>query len=857
MRVTRLRTLHLSNPLGIDRDPYFSWIIESDEKNTMQESYRIVVCDGTVVVWDTGTVISQEQSFIEYEGEPLKSCTEYEWTVTVRDNKGNEETASASFETAFLDPGEWKAKWAESTIPREENVQFAQYLYGTQPPPVLFSKWFTVSGKVVKSRLYATCYGVYRTYLNDVRPDDREFAPEYTVYRNVLYYQAYDVTKLLREGGNEISMYVGDGWYMCPQTRPVDENYHGIPSVLFQLEIEYDDGRTETVVSDDSVKCCTGPVLFSDIFKGEKQDVNVSFGEKKPVKVRDYGYAHLKAQPMPPVRPVQLLPAQEIYVSPKGETIVDFGQIICGRARVRIDEPKGNEIVFEYFEIPDKEGNYFNTMFTDQKDIFVSDGKPCEYEAFFTFHGFRYIKVTGLSRVRKEDFTAVVLSTDKENAGTFSCSDERLNRLYQNIRWSQTNNMLSIPTDCPTREKAGWTGDIQIYAKTGLLNEDLTPFLTSWLYNLSAEQTNEGAIPLTVPLSELYRNFHYDNMRDPGDTKTPGVAGWSDAAVIVPYTMYRVTGNKVILRELYDTMKRWCEYITRTAREKRGNNDLPLEIDRYLWNTGFHFGEWLIPSQREEKGFAVCRKSAVYVAPFFGYYSMRLMSEIARVLEEKDDADYYSGIARKMKDAIQTGVLKGGKPPAGLMGAYVLAIAFDLVPNEHKQTFAEGLVSLLENNRYCLDTGFLATPYLLDALVKIGRRDLALNILWQDKPPSWLYQVDRGATSIWENWVAISPDGTPERTSYDHYAFGCVDDWIFRNICGLDCGGPGFKHIIIDPQPDGYLSWCKRTFQSEYGAISVYWTENELEVTIPCNTTATVIWKGKTFEIGSGTYKFD
>ncbi len=854
MNITNLKTLHQTNPLGIDQIPYFSWVMESKKNNTMQTSYRIIVTENGYTVWDTGFVKSEEQSFIEYQGEPLKSCQEYLWQVIVYDNQGNESKAEASFETAFLSKTDWKAMWVESSIPREKSEQWG---YGLQPPAVLFFRDFNIKSKVSKARLYATSYGIYQAYMNEVRPDDREFAPEHTVYRSILYYQTYDVTKLIKIGQNRFSMYVGDGWYLCPQTGPITDDFHDTPSILFQLEIEYEDGSRETLASDGSELCCTGSIRFSDIFMGEKQDANATFDEGQPVRIEAYGVDHLFAQPMPPVRPIKLLPAEKVYISQLGETIVDFGQIICGRARIHIEAPRGSEIVLEYFEVPDKDGNYYNSMLAPQKDIYVSDGSSCEYEAKFTFHGFRYIRVTGMVKVRIEDFTAVVLTTQKENAGTFTCSDERLNRLYQNVRWSQVNNMMSIPTDCPTREKAGFTGDIQIYARTALMNEDVTPFLSSWMKNLAADQMEDGVVPMTVPFTRLYERLSNRVKEDFGDTKITGIAGWSDAAVIVPYIMYQVTGNKLVLREYYDTMMRWCDYVIRTANDKRGDNELSEEIDRYLWNTGFHFGEWLIPSQPEADGnFGICRISSRYIAPFFGYYSLFLFGEIAHLLGKADSA-YYRDKAAAMKLAIQKGVMKDGKMPAELMGAYVLAFAFDLVPEEYYESFKDKLVAMLEQNHYRLDTGFLATPYLLDALVKIGRQDLANKLLWQDKQPSWLYEVDLGATAIWEHWGAMSPDRQPIRTSYDHYAFGCVDDWICRNIAGIDCDKPGFKHILINPRPDEKLTWCKRTYQSEYGEISVYWTKEQLKVTIPANTTALIIWQGIEYEVGSGKYVFD
>lgn len=852
MQLTKLKTSGLVEPLGIDRPPYFSWIIESSQKNTLQEAYQIIVSDDSAIYWDSGRVTTRKQAFVQYAGHKLRAKTRYRWSITVWDNHGNQSETESRFETAFLNENDWCASWVESTIPRTENKK---YEYGNQPPPVLFSRCFSLEKQVKTARLFATAYGTYRAMLNGVRSDDREFAPEHTVYRSVLYYQTYDVTALLQTGENELSMYVGDGWYFCPASRPIGEKIHNAPAVLYQLEIEYEDGSRETVASDGSEICRTWNILFSDIFRGEKQDASLGYGEVCSVRIMDYGYAMLHSQPMPPVRPMRLLPALRLYQTPGGEHIVDFGQLLCGRARVSIAAPKGREITFEYFEVTQKDGSYFNSMYADQKDIYISDGSPCEYEAVFTFHGFRYIRVTGLDFPKKEDFIAVLLTTEKENTGSFTCSDERLNRLYENVRWSQASNMLSIPTDCPSRERAGFTGDIQIYAATALLNEDVTPFLSSWLINLAADQTQEGAVPITVPFTKTYENLMLRVGKAFGNSAVTGVAGWGDAAVIVPYQMYRLTGNELVLEEHYETMRRWCDYIIRTAAEKRGDNALPTEIDRYLWNTGFHFGEWLIPSQPEAGAdFDICKESAEYIAPIFAWLSIRLMSEISGVLN-KQEKDYYTDIAEKMKNAIQCGLMTNCSMPRELMGAYVLSIALDLVPKQYKGAFADRLIHLLEENGGCLDTGFLATPYLLDALVKVGRRDLALEVLWQEKQPSWLFEINHGATAMWESWFSLLEDGAPKMTSYNHYAFGCVDDWIFRNIVGIGCLEPGFRHFSVFPQNDTRLDWCRRSIACTYGTISLSWSKERLELCIPCNTRATVFWKGKSYELGSGQYE--
>ena len=882
MEIHDLKTLNMVRPLGIDRDPYFSWIIRSNDQNVMQRAYRILVSKaGGRTVWDTGNVESDQAAFIEYAGSPLESRMLYTWEVTVWDNKGNQASASSEFETALFGAGGWKAKWAESALPSRKRKKG----FGLQPPATMFRKTFTLDKEVASARLYATCHGIYRLTVNGERPDDREFAPEFTVYDKYLCYQTYDVTAMLIRGRNALGMYVGDGWYCSRRMKPNIKGLKQLHAVLFQLEIRYTDGSAETVISDEDVRTAYGPVRFSELFSGERYDSNLEMpGWDKPgfddygwkwATVVDYGTKNLIAQLGEPVRPVAVLPAVRAFTSPKGESIVDFGQVIAGRVRMRLDAPKGDEITVVHFETLDKDGCFFNSLAgigggkgTEQTDVFVSSGGVANYEPFFTFHGFRYILVTGLPEVRAEDFSAVALSSEKEDLGTFSCSDERLTRLYENTRWSQRSNMLSIPTDCPQREKAGWTGDIQIYATTSLLNEDTTAFLTRWLENLECDQYENGGVPFVVPNVGWYPKLAKVAGWQFGNRGPAASAGWGDAAVLVPYFMYHMTGNISILKQQYSSMKRWCDYVINTAAEKRGKNrSIPRDVDRYLWNTGFHFGEWLIPSLTKD-GYKpktllrAIKQSLQYTAPIYAYCSISGMAEIARILGKTEDVSYYSGMAENIRAAIGDGVIgENGDMPVELMGAYVMPIYFDLVPEKHKEHFAKKLVEMIEKNGGCLDTGFLGTPFILDALCKIGRLDMAYSLLYQEKCPSWLYEVKHGATTIWESWYGYKEDGTPLIISFNHYAFGCVDDWLFRYISGIDKDSPGFKHIIIEPRPDESLTWARRSFKSVHGEIICDWEREggafHLEVAIPCNTTATVVLPdGQRHEVGSGRYEF-
>ena len=854
LQATHLRTLHRENPVGIDETPCFSWYPVSNEQNTHQSAWQIMVFSNGELCWDSGFVVSDQQTFVQYHGKNLKSRTQYTWKLTVWDNHGHIAANEARFETALLLREDWHAHWIEAPFERAE-TPFQSFWH--VKPPVWFEKQFIAPQKVQSARLYATAHGVYQAYVNGVRPDDREFAPEHTVYEKILYYQTYDATNLIHEGENSLSFQVADGWYLCPQTRQQISGFTGLPAVLFQLEITFADGTGITVFSDGSENCHIGKLVWSDLFLGEKKDDTLPAGKTQRAALGAFPMNNLCAQPMDPVRPIMTLPAKEIYRSPKGEWIVDFGQIICGRARIWIEAEAGDEIVFEYFEIPDQAGNYRNTMIAPQKDIYISDGTPHLYEAAFTFHGFRYMRVSGIKAPVIQNFTAVVLSSEKENLSSFRCSDERLNRLYQNIRWSQRNNTLSVPTDCPTREKAGFTGDIQIYAPTALLNEEMTPFLTSWLRNLSAAQAENGSVPITIPETAPYRRLMEKNAQEFGDQYPVGVAGWSDAAVLVPYAMYRATGNTLILERQWESITRWCDYIVKTANGRRENPELPEDVDRWLWNTGFHFGEWLIPSEKKAMTHReACEGSAFYTAPIFGCVSLLTAAKIADILDKPEKA-VYQDAAIRMKNAIQKALIKQGRLFTDHMGAYVLMLHFGLVPDEDKNRFESQLVSLLEQNGNRLDTGFLATPYLLPALTEMGRKDLAASLLFQTKMPSWLYEVEQGATAIWESWDAVQPGEEPAVTSYDHYAFGCADAWVFEQVAGIRMIKPGFKEITVCPEPGLFpLTECERTFMSEYGEIAVHWDQNTLNLTIPCGVTAQVVWKGINRTVGSGTYTF-
>lgn len=869
MKIYHLQVNHMDKPY-VEKDIEFSWRIKSDDNNVLQTYYQIDVYKDKDLIWTSDKVKSRKQSFIKYEGN-LKSKTKYKYVITIWDNYDNVASASSTFESGLLNINEWKAKFVESPFERNPIPYFTN---GIENPVLNFTKTFKINNSIKSAKLYITAYGCYRPLINGKRIDDREFAPEFTPYDRVLNYQIYDIKNLLEVGRNKLDVMVGDGWYFNPQTEVVTSLRHEKPSIIFQLEIETKKGEKITICSDGSEVVCQTNILYSDLFMGEKIDLSKPYSKYEKVIVKYYDKSILRLQPLPPIKTVEVLHPKKIITSENGETIIDFGQNIAGRCKIEIEECKGTELKFEHCEVLDKNGNYISLFPAAQTDIVITNGKKFIYEPTFTFHGFRYIKVTGMQNVTKERFTALLLSTEKENAATFKTDNKDFNRLYSNIRYSQKNNMMSIPTDCPTREKAGWTGDISIYCKTAIYNENMTPFLTSWVEGLTKDQLDNGVVPIISPYTKMYdftfnqvssnfkeakridvvsdiKNANGDEEENKSDLTS--VAGWSDAILDVPYNMYKLTGNKLILERNYQSMKKFIDNLIKTANDRIGTN-LDDEYEKYLWDTGFHFGEWLIPDHNNN-GFNDCKETSLYCSAFFGYRDVKTFSEIAQIVNKKD-APYYLDIAEKMKNAIQHGLIDNNKLPNIFQGMYVLAFAFDLVDERHYDEYKNRLVELIEEYNNCLQTGFLATPYLFDALEKIGRKDLIKTILWQKRCPSWLYEVEMGATSIWENWSCYEEDGQPKRSSFDHYAYGVIDNFFMEKIAGIKSDTVGFSHFIVEPDTSYGFNKVERSFISEAGKISVSYNENNIKVTVPENTTATIKWKNKFHKVGSGTYTF-
>ncbi|WP_440132809.1 family 78 glycoside hydrolase catalytic domain [Chitinophaga sancti] len=698
-----------------------------------------------------------------------------------------------------------------------------------RPCPV-YTKNVDVRKGLRTATLYITAHGLYEANINAKKVGDAYFTPGYTRYDKRLQYQQYDVKPLLKKGGNSITVTVGEGWYRGRFGGMMERDIYGNDAgMLFQLDLTYEDGRTVSVLSDSSWSCHTGPIRYAGLYEGELYDPRMQLLLNSPVTSADFPKDILVAGTTPPVREKEQFHPVKVWITPKGEQVIDFGQNLAGWVRCTLKGKAGDTIRLQHAEMLDKAGNFYtgNLREAAATDTYVSNGKKQTFQPHFTWHGFRYVKVEGC-KVNPKDFTAIALYSDLTPAGTFSCSSNLLNRLYHNITWSFKGNSLDIPTDCPQRsERLGWTGDAQVFCRTASYLFDVNAFFGKWLLDLAAEQAPNGAIPSIVP--DVYKKYRQD--------PRGGTAGWADAATIIPWTLYWVYGDTAVLSRQYASMRAWVDYISNVSKEG-------------LW-TANGYGDWLAPGDST---------SLPYIDQCYWANSTQLLINAAKVLGRSNDVEKYT----QSLQAIKAAFLKNYISPEGVaitntQTAYVLALQFDMLPDSMKKNAAGRLAALVTKNNNHLATGFLGTPYLLHALSENGYTDLAYKVLNQETCPSWLYPVKMGATTIWEKWDAIRPDSTVQATSYNHYSYGAVGEWLYRVVAGIDAASPGYEKILIHPRLGGGIEWVNASYTCPYGKIVSNWKMEQgkftLHVEIPAGTRATIMIPGKkSMEVTAGTY---
>lgn len=925
-----LRTEYLENPIGLDAwSPRLGWKLQSDKMNVIQKAYQVQAShaeDFKKMYWDSGIVQSDQSQRVLYTGPELKSMERIYWRVKVwSEDEESGFSESAYFEMGLLNVADWKARWIEP----EKEVDFDAF-----KPASYIRKEFTVNKGFVSARAYLTAKGLYSFYLNGNEGTENLFTPGFTSYYKRLQYQAYDITGLLQEGNNVLGVILADGWWRGSTGGLGLKNNFGYKNALLgQIIVTYEDGTTSIISSDSSFKTSHGPLIKSDMKDGDVFDARINIdGWNKPgyndsdwvhVNVSAEGLENLLATRSVPVkRKERFSPA--VLKTPNGETVLDFRQNLAGWVEMKVRGPAGTEVVLVHGETLGQDGNFSLLNITsnpDTKDFqevhYILRGENEEiYSPQFSIFGFRYALLKNYpGEVNPENFTAVAVYSAMEETGDFTCSNPLINQLASNSKWSQKGNFMEVPTDCPTRERAGWTGDAQVYCRTASDFMNVYPFFEKWMIDVAAEQADTGAVLNTIPCVLGYHNEEEIQRISKMKQKTtmeelfgsapgkPGAfeasAGWGDAAVIIPWTMYLCYGDKKILEQQYSSAKAWVDYIHSCAKNANDNyKDTPAynnytdgELDaNYIWDTRFHWGEWLeadlnlfeFAGNGLEDFFAKAMVlSDPLVATAYYAYSSRLLSEIAGVLGNIVDEEKYLNLFEKVKRVYNKYFIKeNGIIQDDRQAPNVRTLAFDLAYEDKKQAVADRLAELVKEKDYHLNTGFLSTPFILHVLSDYGYPDVAFKLLEQKSTPSWLYPVSKGATTILEAWSGIQEDGL-KLGSFNHYSYGAVCDFLFAGIAGIrpEFENPGYKHFVIKPSHGGTLTSAQAKYDSLYGIIESGWKKIEAGITykftVPANTKATVMLPGSkndlskvsnefkdtrfrygriVFEVGSGSY---
>lgn len=819
MKIVRMKTDRLTNPLGFAHaKPVLSYVVE-ESTGQYQQSARIQVALDeaiTQVIYDSGFSDAIDSLAFPLPVQPA-SCTRYYWQVTVvADNGETAVSPVASFET-----GRSAADFAGQFITCEKEGLSSR-----------FGKIFAVDRPIQSARAYASALGLYELFINGAKAGCEYLAPGCNDYDTWLQTQAYDVTALIRLGENQISMLAGDGWAIGNFyfEGGADKTYAENQAVLLDLVLTYADGTTDIIATDSTWTVQESQIRFSSIYNGEIFDP--AFKPVQTYKVRELAFDKTRLEPRrsPPltvqdtVRPVQLIQ------TPAGEQVLDFGQNMAGWVRFTCREPQGTEVRLQYGEIL-QQGNFYrdNLRLAKAEYICLSDGQERTLRPHFTYYGFRYVKLSGFTgSINLDDFVAEVVYSDMESTGAISTSNAQVNRLIQNTVWGQKSNFFEVPTDCPQRdERLGWTGDAQVFCGTAAFQMEVLAFLSKFVYDLAKEQAKaDGCVPFVVP------SFH-----QPGG----GSCAWADAATIIPWTLYQMYGDVAILEQQYDSMKMWADYIRR--QDEAGDSG-------GLWRTGFHFGDWLALDADDPKS-PIGGTEVQFIASCYYYYSTLLVAKAARVLGHDRDAEGYAAQASQTRAAI----IREYFSPTGRLGlnnqtAYVLILAFDICRPEDQARVAADLVIRLTKDKGYLKTGFVGTPFVCSVLSDAGYHELACQLLLNEECPGWLYPVRMGATTIWERWNSVMPDGSmnPEgMNSLNHYSYGSIVEWMYRHLAGINPveAAPGFKRAIIKPQPDYRLSGLDCAFQSAAGTYVSNWAivdgQLNYQITIPFNAQAQVI----------------
>ncbi len=807
LKITRLRTNHFTNPLGFWlKKLAFSWVV-AESTGKRQQAARIEIAGEEAfadVLYDSGW--QEGISSLGYHPDFLPEAgRRYYGRVSVRADDG--------------DSGVSAPAWFETARPFPENAQWITPGFSPEVHPVIQKK-FCIPEVCTRARAYICGLGVYELYINGKKAGEEYLTPGIHAYDSWLQYQTYDLTTLLVSGENTITVLLGNGWYKGRYRfgNPQGNTYGSRFALICAVDLDCMDGSHKELVTDESWQCHESPVLLSDIYDGERYDANreaalAESGGWSPARRLPWDQKKLTPRLSLPVVIKHRLPPVEVLHTPAGETVLDFGQEVTGWVEFEAHAAKGAVLTLEYGELL-LEGCFFrdNLRTAQAKFAWISNGQAQHVRPHFTFYGFRYVRLSGFpAPVDPADFTACVLYSDLEQTGFLETGDAKVNRLIQNTIWGQRGNFLDLPTDCPQRdERMGWTGDAQVFCAAACFHMDCAAFYTKYLYDMRLEQLLlDGSIPHIVPVPK----------NEDGSTITDTAScAWADAATIMPWTVYQFYGDKALLCEQYPLMKGWVDYLEREDQKNGGKR---------LWLNGGHYGDWLSLDNFLHPDSAGGGTDETYLATAYYAYSAALTARAAQALDLWEDAAYYTRLASEVRQAFcREFFTETGRCAVPTQTAYVVALHMELIPQEFRPRVLRALHELLEEDDIHLRTGFIGTAYLCRVLTENGLHEDACRLLLNQDFPSWLYEVNHGATTIWERWNAIPPNGETvniSMNSMNHYAYGAIAEWMYRDLCGLQPEAPGFQSIRIAPHPCGKLQFAKASYDSASGRYECGW----------------------------------
>ena len=845
MKAIKLRCEYLNDPIGIDiTDPVLSWQCDGGVRQT---AYRIVARSSLGTLFDSGKVSSDSMK-ASYP-EPLRSRERVEWTLTLWDENGLEgESSSACFEMGLLDKSDWCAEWISGDYRPSPSRRY---------PVDCFRREFSASD-IKKARIYATACGLYELSLNGSRVGDFVLAPGHTDYRKRVQYQTYDVTELVRGGANVIEAELADGWYRGSCGAWGLRNQYGRETkLLVQLEIEKNDGTREVIATDSSWSwSCDGAIRFADNKDGETVDASLSPSYSGRARVTGHKVVPTASNNVP-VREKEIFTDPILITTPSGRSVLDFGQNIAGYIGFTLEAKAGQTLYLRFGEMLDKDGEF------TQKNIQCATKKrqtPLqqirytareghnEYKTRFAVFGFRYALVEGDIAWRVGDFRAIAVYSDMESTISFSSSHPLINKFVENTRWSAKNNHLDVPTDCPTRERHGWTGDAQLFSKTACYFFDYSAFARKYVRMLADGQKPSGKVPQIVPEGGV--DFYM--------TPMDGSAGWSDAAVIIPYNVWKLLGDDRIITDNLEVMKRYADY-TISKIGKWYPTAVPTgalrEGKRYVLNYGQAYGEWAEPADVRAMHWTDFITPKPEVSTAYASYVLSLMAEICECFHDSS-RDRYRAYSKKIREGYVS-LTKGKKYPLDTdrQSRLVRPLYFDLLDAEQTEYAKKRLLKALDNYSWRLGTGFLSTPFILYVLQDMDI-EYAYRLLENEQMPGWLFMPKMGADTIWESWEGTEAQGGV--ASLNHYSKGAVCEWLFSAMCGINIAGE--RHFRIEPRVGGSLTFAECSYDSVYGRISSSWhrtkEETVYEISVPSNTTATFILDSEEHILTPGCHTF-